>query len=77
MTRTNLIPLLAAAMMVAFAVASTAQAAINLNSSRSNIYKTAADCTKAGGTWGKGRDGVGCYIPRPAKSDAGSKAKPK
>ena len=73
MTRTNLIPLLAAAMMVAFAVASTAQAAINLNSSRSNIYKTAADCTKAGGKWQKGGEGLGCYLP----AKAGDNSKPK
>ena len=77
MIRRNLIWLLAGVMMVAFVVASTAEAATNLNSSRSNIYKTAADCTKAGGTWGKGRDGVGCYLPLPAKPAAASKATPK
>ena len=75
MSRSVPTSVLMAALLVVFTA--SAEASINLNSSRSNIYKTAADCTKAGGTWGKGRDGVGCYIPRPAKSDAGSKAKPK
>jgi hypothetical protein len=77
MTRRNLIPILATVMALAFGVVSSAEASINLNSSRSNIYKTAPDCTKAGGTWGKGRDGVGCYLPVPAKPAAGGKATPK
>lgn len=64
MKRSHLIPLLVGAMMVAFGVASSAQASMSLNSSRSNIYKTVADCKKAGGSWVKGGDGVGCYMPK-------------
>jgi hypothetical protein len=63
MLRHNLIPLLVSVMIVAFGVAGAAEASIALNSSRSNIYKTAANCTKAGGIWGNGRDGIGCYMP--------------
>ena len=75
MTRTHLIRLLAATMLVAFGVASAVEATINLNSSKSNIYKTAPDCAKAGGSWAKGRDGLGCYMPE--KPAAGNKTTPK
>lgn len=64
-----LMPFLIVAFLVAFTAG--AEAAINLNSSRSNNYKTAADCTKAGGTWWKGRDGLGCYLPLPPKPATG------
>lgn len=63
MKRRNLIPLLAGVTMVAFAVASAAEAATTINNSRSNTWKTKADCTKAGGKWEKGREGLGCYMP--------------
>jgi hypothetical protein len=76
MIKRNLVPLLAVGMMVTFSVVSAA-ASINLNSSKSNVYKTAADCSKAGGEWGKGRQGVGCYFPPTAKPTPGSKAVPK
>ena len=76
MSKRNLVPLLAAGMMVTFGVVSAA-ASINLNSSKSNVYKTAADCAKAGGEWGKGRQGVGCYFPPAAKPAPGTKAVPK
>jgi hypothetical protein len=63
MTQRNLIPILAGVIAFTFGVVSSAEATKNLNSSRSNIYKTAADCTKAGGKWGKGQEGEGCYMP--------------
>jgi hypothetical protein len=52
---------LIATLLVAFTTG--AEAIASLNTSRSNIYKTAADCKKAGGTWTNGRDGLGCYMP--------------
>jgi hypothetical protein len=42
-------------------------ASTTYNNSKSNNYKTAADCTKAGGKWWKGKEGLGCYLPVPAK----------
>ena len=65
MSHNVLMPLLIAAFLVGFTAG--AEAATNLNSSRSNNYKTQADCKKAGGTWQNGRDGLGCYLPLPAK----------
>ncbi len=64
MFRHALMPLLIGALLVAFMVG--AEAAINLNSSKSNAYKTPAACKKAGGTWMNGRQGLGCYLPAPA-----------
>jgi hypothetical protein len=76
MKQRNLIALSAAVTMVAFAVASAAEAATTVKGTRSNgSEKTPADCTKAGGKWGKGNEGVGCYMPE--KPAAGSKTTPK
>jgi hypothetical protein len=65
MSHHALMPLLLAALLVAFTTG--AEAIESLNTSRSNIYKTSADCKKAGGSWTNGRDGLGCYLPAPAK----------
>ena len=66
MKQRNLIALLAAVMLVAFGVVSAAEAADTIKSSKSNnsekSIKTAADCTKAGGKWIKGSEGLGCYL---------------
>jgi hypothetical protein len=51
----------------------SALAATTVNGSKSNSFKTAADCTKAGGKWGKGREGLGCYLPLPANPPAAGK----
>ncbi len=77
MKQRNLIALLAAVTMVAFGLASAAEAVTSLNSSRSNVYKTAPACTQAGGSWVKGREGLGCYMPLPAKPAAAGKTTPK
>jgi hypothetical protein len=45
----------------------SALAATTANTSKSNNLKTPADCTKAGGKWWKGQEGLGCYLPLPAK----------
>ena len=69
MSRGFLMTLLAAAFLVAFAAA--AEAATNLNSSRSNNYRSEPDCVKAGGTWVPRKDGKNCTLP-PTKQPAAS-----
>jgi hypothetical protein len=75
MSHSVLMSFLMAALLVAFTAG--AEASINLNSSKSNIYKTAPDCSKAGGSWVKGSEGLGCYLPLPAKPAAAGKTTPK
>ncbi len=70
MRYTMSVPLLLAALLVAFAVGPAAAAAVN--GSKSNNLKTAADCTKAGGKWGEGREGLGCYVASTTKPAAAS-----
>ncbi len=74
MTQRNLIALLAAVTLAAFGLASAAEAAA-FNGSKSNSFKTAADCSKAGGKWGNYQEGLGCYMP--VKPAAAGKTTPK
>ena len=72
MSRKFLILLLTALSLAASAMLAPATAqkpgdpktnATTVNASKSNTFKTPAECTKARGKWLNGPEGLGCYLP--------------